>query len=329
MTECRSGVRVASGSPRAPLSHFGQGVGHLHSSPYDYEHEHQHAWQCTSWRGNLCAAVGFGRMRSNKLPTIFIVVAALAVLGLAIALRRGVQPPEPTRGQPSSAVEAGEHVRSARVEERLQLLREAYAHGEHASEQAEAQPNAGAAPLAPANTNTSTATRQADMRRGRRASWRVSPPPPAAGTPKRKFQHDPHSAPYPHAAVFDRRWDSAKIQDTILNGTDPEERRAALDFLTGEDDALAISILTTALLANDPDPSFRAAVVAAFGDFSDQISADLLDLALRDEAPQVRFEAIAVLADMDSPAARTAIQASVNDPDPDVRDLAQGILDMQ
>jgi hypothetical protein len=267
-------------------------------------------------------------MGNNKLPVIFIVVAALGVLGLAIVLRHSVQSPEPPRAQPSSAdAGAGQHAHSVRVEERLQLLRETYTRSEHAREQAEAQPDAGAKPPAPANTDT--AARQADMRRGQRASWQVSQPPPAAGMPRRKFQHDPHSAPYPHPKILDQHWDTAKIQDTILNGTDPAQRRAALDFLTGEDEALAISILTTALVANDPDPKFRAAVVAAFGDYSDQISPDLLDLALHDGAPEVRFEALAVLADIDSPAARRAIQGAVNDTDPDVRDLAQGILDMQ
>ena len=271
-------------------------------------------------------------MRNSKLPVIFIVAAALGALWLAIALRRGVHAPEPPRAQTGSAVGAGEHVRSARVEERLQLLREAYVRGEHAREPAGAPPGADAAQRGPeraeATPPANTDTRQAEIMRGRRASWQVSQPPPAAGTPRRKFQHDPHSAPYPLGAVLQQHWDSAKVQDSILNGTDPAQRRAALDFLAGEDDAQAIDILTTALLANDPDPKFRAAVVATLGDYSDQISVDLLELAVRDEAPEVRFEALSVLADMDSPAARTAIQAAAGDADPDVSDLARGILEM-
>jgi hypothetical protein len=275
-------------------------------------------------------------MRNNRLPVVVIVAAALAVAGLLVALRRGMQPAEPAQ----KPVAGGEHVRSVRVEERLQLLREVYARGEHARAQAEAPPAAEAAPpgsknaaaAPPANTTTGTDTQQPEIDRGRRDAWAVGKPTPAAGAPrpaKRGFKRDPHTILIHYGTAFGQHWDAAKIRDTILDGKDPAARRTALDFLAGEDDAEAISILTTALLANDPDPSFRAALVAAFGDYTEQISANLLDGALRDEAPEVRFEALSVLADMDTPDARKAIQAAANDPDPDVRDLAQGIVQMQ
>ena len=118
---------------------------------------------------------GVGWMRHNRLP--IIVAAAIGLLGLAVVIRLGLQAPETVPEKPNvPAAEPSGTRRSARVEERLQLLRETYARDQRARQPADPRQDApqggsgreaaaGAPPAAPEPTG------EPGIARGRRAAW--------------------------------------------------------------------------------------------------------------------------------------------------------------
>jgi HEAT repeat protein len=65
-------------------------------------------------------------------------------------------------------------------------------------------------------------------------------------------------------------------------------------------------------------------------DYSEDLRPETLVPALSDADAEVRFEALGVLGDMeDQDAIRDIAKRMLNDPDDDVRSLAEGILDME
>ena len=118
-----------------------------------------------------------------------------------------------------------------------------------------------------------------------------------------------------------------ELRTTLFNDPDPDERIGAVLMLTGDEGPESMRMLIEAM--DDPDPEVRLAVTEALGDRSDEINPDTLTKALNDKDAEVRFEAVSILGDMDdNPEAQQRVKAYLNDPDPEIRELAEGIVAM-
>jgi HEAT repeat protein len=270
----------------------------------------------------------------ERLP----VIAALTALGVAVVLgfwMRHVmlRPPDSEPLQTASA--APESGRSARVEERLQMLRESYARRQQeelaASARAAPGTDSASAPVAAAPPGTSGAQDLNQAARGH-ASWHAhsagaapTPQPQRAAAPPAIKRFHGFLAP----AFLDKETSTDKLEETITNGTDPTERIKAIDELTSvKEPEDALRILTSVLLQENLDPAVYAAVLEGLSDFTDDLTAEMITPALHSENPQVRFQAVALLGDMDTVAAHAAVKGAVSDPDPEVSELARGILEI-
>lgn len=231
-----------------------------------------------------------------------VIIAAAVVLVIAVGLLVQGEDPAPSARESRQAAKseragnerAGREQapRSARVEERLQRMRE----GNNQERSARQGGEVAAAP-------------------------RLQDAPQASlPTPRRV---DPDDEQDPEEAE-----DEAKLAETIRTNPDPEERASAVFFLTGGESQTVVPVLLEAL--GDPDPEVRLAAVEALDDYSDDLRPETLVPALSDADAEVRFEALGVLGDMDDEdAVRDIAKKMLNDPDDDVRSLAEGILDME
>lgn len=229
-----------------------------------------------------------------------VIIAAAIVLVIAVGLLVQGEDPAPSAREtrPAAAAKpagAGREQapRSARVEERLQRMREGSSGSGHEEKPA----------------------RQGEM----------------AAAPRMQEQR-PDALPTPRHVETDDDEDSEDLEDetklaeTIRTNPDPEERASAVFFLTGGESRTVIPVLLEAL--GDPDPEVRLAAVEALDDYSDDLKPETLVPALSDADPEVRFEALGVLLDMDDEdAIRPIVKKMLNDQDPDVRSLAEGGLD--
>lgn len=117
----------------------------------------------------------------------------------------------------------------------------------------------------------------------------------------------------------------AEARDTLQNNQDPDERIGAILMLTGDEGPESMRLLMEAM--DDPDPEVRLAVVEALGDRVEELTPGLLAKPLRDSDAEVRFEAVSVLGDMEDPDALQLVKTATQDPNEDVRQLAEGIMD--
>ncbi len=235
----------------------------------------------------------------RSMTTVIIAAAVVLVLAVGWLVQREEPAPTAREGRPAAAKKEGaardQAPRSARVEERLQRMRE------------------GSGEEKPAH--------QGEM----------------ASAPRLQEQRPEQKLPTQHhAAALDEDGDEedpedvedeAKLAETIRTNPDPEERASAVFFITGGESRTVVPVLLDAL--GDPDPEVRLAAVEALDDYSDDLKPETLVPALSDADAEVRFEALGVLGDMDDEAAvRDIAKKMLNDPDDDVRSLAEGILDM-
>ena len=270
-----------------------------------------------------------------------------AAVGPAVALvaalgwwwSRGAAPPDRTYDEMSRPPEAVSTAgpRSARVEERLQTLRRQWAQRDRAAE--------GAADGAPAGTSAAPAVVAAAPRAGAeaadaalptplsRAEWATHRSAGSAPQPAQQARDTRRRKPnlsFLHPPWMDEQPTVAEIEDTVLNGTDPARRRIAIEQAGLEEPEDAVRILTGALDTFGPnDAALRVAVLEQLSDFADDLPPQILQPALRDPDPAVRFEAVSLLADSDSAEAMASIGRLTNDPDEDVRALAQGVLELR
>ena len=228
-----------------------------------------------------------------------VIIAAAIVLVIAVGLLVQGEDPVPSARETRPAAATNERAareqapRSARVEERLQRMREGGAEA----------PPAEQAPVA------------APPRLQERPDAQAMLP-----TPRHVEAEEDEDS--------DDVEDEIKLAETIRSNPDPEERASAVFFLTGGESRTVVPVLLEAL--GDPDPEVRLAAVEALDDYSDDLKPETLVPALSDADAEVRFEALGVLGDMDDEdAIRDIAKRMLNDPDDDVRSLAEGILDME
>jgi HEAT repeat protein len=264
----------------------------------------------------------------------FPVITAVAALGVVVVLgfwmyftmsRPPASEPQTVSAPPASG-------RSVRVEERLQMLRESYAR----QQQVAAAPKADA-PSATQKPETGTRSRAGwhAGNAGMKAATAPAAPPQAqraspAGPPTAWVTSDGRvgGSLNLRPAYLEKNPSPDELEATILHGTDRRQRMEALDQLALQEPDEALRVLNIALLEENLDPDVYVGVIDALSDYADDISPEMIAPALRNPNANVRFEAVSLLGDMDSAAARTALQGATRDPDPEVRELAKGILEI-
>src|SRR5262245_20198299 len=206
--------------------------------------------------------------------------AVAVILVLVFLYRRGGETPAPepavssVRPQPRANNQANNKERSARVEERLNELRDDTEHHQMRPGAANPPPNKREVP-------TISARKRAAMENE------------AEG----EDDEDPE--------------EMAELKHTLMTNPDPEERIGAVLMLTGEEGPESLRMLLDAM--DDPDPEVRLAVVEALGDRAEEISPDTLTVAMRDQDAEVRFEAVSILGDMETPEALSMVHGALND----------------
>lgn len=123
--------------------------------------------------------------------------------------------------------------------------------------------------------------------------------------------------------------DIPKLMKTVEEDPDPTERAAAITDLSLLDPAQALPALQKG--AKDPDDDVRLAVVIAIGRYGDQAPIDLIAQFSQDPDPEMRLETLDVIESLLDEEAisirlRQFVEVAARDPDEDVRDRAQDIL---
>jgi hypothetical protein len=162
-----------------------------------------------------------------------------------------------------------------------------------------------------------------------RAPRRLAPEPPRANLSPPQNDRAAAAPPggaaaQPPAAGEPRPVDLAALKQTALSDPDPEERISALQSLAFEDENAALPVLTSAL--QDPEKSVRIAALQELEDYS-QLPFDTVASALGDQDAEVRAEALRILGDSDDDRAVALARQALDDPNEDVRDEAQGIIE--
>ncbi len=118
------------------------------------------------------------------------------------------------------------------------------------------------------------------------------------------------------------------LKKIAVSDADPERRLAAVTLLGASEDPEALPALAQAL--SDEDDEVRMAAIQSLSDFTGDAPLDLLAKVVVDDASaDNRYEALQALSDIGGERAAAAIQKALQDPDEDVRSLAEGILDME
>jgi hypothetical protein len=220
-----------------------------------------------------------------------IAAAVIVVIAAALYLRRGdtvSEAPPPQAAAPRAQPKAPKNMeRSARVEERLNELRNDFDH--KLGSAANPAPNKREVPT--------VASKHRDMEASK--------------------DQDDLDAEDPD--------EMNQLKQTLLTNPDPDERIGAVLMLTGEEGPDSLHMLMDAI--NDPDPEVRLAAVEALGDRAEELSPAALAGPMSDPDAEVRFEAVSILGDMETPEAMQMVRAAKQDPDEDVRALAEGIDD--
>lgn len=133
--------------------------------------------------------------------------------------------------------------------------------------------------------------------------------------------------PAGEADLDDDPEDFPSLRRVALEDADPERRLTAVTLLGISENAEAVPVLAEAL--NDEDEEVRMEAVLALADFTDEAPvAAMLSQALSDPSAEIRYEALDVLSDIETAEAKAAVTKALDDPDEDVRELAEIILEM-
>jgi hypothetical protein len=232
--------------------------------------------------------------------TLGVIGAAAAVLLAIVVMMRGGDetPPQPVSVAPAArprvggaAGKAAGEERNARVEDRLGALRAEYERRQAAD-----------SPPSVSQREVPTASEKSERMRQNAEDELLA----------EDGDDDPEEL--------------AEARETLFNNQDPDERIGAILMLTGSEGPESMRLLMEAM--DDPNAEVRLAVVEALGDRVEELTPGLLSKPLRDADPEVRFEAVSVLGDMeDSSEALDLVKSATEDPDEDVRALAEGIMD--
>ena len=232
-----------------------------------------------------------------------IKIAAAAGVALAIVLyaRSGHQPP----GNPEQAVTNDSSAARQQVEQRLQQL-----HAAHDRTSRQRQSDAGGKLEARAGVAPNP-NRVPPQRLGAPAAPNA---PDTGEVGAGDLEVDPDDIP--------------ALKTIALKDTDPERRLAAVTMLGASEDPAVLPTLAQAL--SDEDDEVRMAAIQSLSDFTGDAPIDLLSkVVVDDPSADNRYEALEVLSDLGGERAASAIQKALNDPDEDVRSLAEGMLDME
>ena len=246
-------------------------------------------------------------MKSSWVGLAFpAAVILVLVIGGVIYLRSGSTPE--TRPAEAPAV-AEPRKRSERVEHRLQQLRDAHALAAQAGEKGEKIDEKSGISGAPAM--------------GVRPRPRAAP---ANSQAQGKAAAEANAGSDATADIEDDPDDIPGLRRMALEDKDAERRLAAVTLLGASDDPAAIPILAQSL--QDQDEEVRLAAIQSLADVTGEVPIDVIGGAvLNDPSADNRYEALEVLSDIGGDAARAYIEKAMNDPDEDVRSLAEGLLD--
>jgi HEAT repeat protein len=132
--------------------------------------------------------------------------------------------------------------------------------------------------------------------------------------------------PTPDVFIQAQPEDIPTLKHMALHDADPQRRLAAVTLLGASDDPDIIPVLAQAL--SDQDEDVRMAAIQSLADFTGEAPLEAIESALNDPSPDVRYEALEVLSDIGGERARRAVErVAQSDPDEDVRELAESILE--
>ena len=236
----------------------------------------------------------------DRLPIIIVALAGVFVVALAVRLRSRLSTPPP---QPRVAEQrpetSGTKDLSARVEERLRMLRAE--HARRLSGDDEDEPESGGA-----GGGGRTVARQPGQR--------------AAGEAETQRRRGAVELPVPNA---DAGQTVAELKHTLTTHPSREKRIEAARELGAMEEPDAMQVLVDAM--NDRDPEVRAEVIDALQEYLEDLTPDVLQPVLKDNDPNVRFEAVTLLGLMGGPDAMIAAGKLTDDSDADVRELAEEV----
>ena len=241
----------------------------------------------------------------DRLPIIVVAVAAVLVMVLAVRIRLHVAAPPPVAAPHVGDDSAAKGDYSARVEERLRMLR-----AQHERRQAGVdRDDVGDSP-------------NGRLEAARVRLERAGQPNGGDGGGSKPKGQGAGGLDFP-VANSEVGTSIAELEHTITTHPSREKRIEAVRALAATADADAVPILIRAL--SDSDPEVRAEVVESLGDFTDDINLGVLQPVLKDKDPNVRFEALTLVGLMDDPSAMAAVDPLLDDSDSDVQDLAHEV----
>jgi hypothetical protein len=243
----------------------------------------------------------------DRLPIIVVAVALVLVVAIAVRVRMKLSvPPVPTGPSQQLAQDGGpKGDYSERVANRLRLLRAEHARrlqGEDDDEPGGSPPGAnpsGGRPAQRAAKGEQPGGEQSERRRGAL------------------------DFPVPNADVGRNM---AELTRTLTGSPSREKRAEAARDIGASGEPDATKVLVDAM--GDRDPEVRAAVVEALQDYVEDLTPDVLKPVLKDPDANVRFEVVTLIGLMEGPDAMAAAGEFTQDPDPDVRDLADEVQDV-
>lgn len=160
------------------------------------------------------------------------------------------------------------------------------------------------------------------------------PPQPAA--PGGNMQRPPEQIPpAPHGGnvtgsgnVRDTVEDMATLKNMATSDKNPDRRLEAITLLGASEEPEVVPVLGQAL--SDEDPEVRLAAIQALADFTGDNAFDLLGKAATDD-PEAdnRYEALEALSDLEDERATIYARRALDDPDEEVRELAETMLGIE
>jgi hypothetical protein len=242
-------------------------------------------------------------------------IAAAVILAVVIAVyaRSGQQPPANDDSQVTDTGKSAQAVSSRlQVEQRLQELHAAH---DRTTDQGQHEPGQGQHEEGVAVGGKIKAPVGAAPN-----DKRIAPQRPAAGDPAA-----------PPGEVVDNELDVdpddiPALKNIAIADADPERRLAAVTLLGSSEDPAVLPTLAQAL--SDEDDEVRLAAIQSLSDFTGEAPVELLSkVVAEDPSADNRYEALQALSDVGGEHATNAIQRALNDPDEDVRALAEGMVE--
>lgn len=236
--------------------------------------------------------------------------AALALLLIVLVLRSGEDAAPPAPKPPDVDMKAADAVRQ-RLEQLRASREQAGVAGEPAGKM-KADSHVAGAPAAAVPGRAVVPAAPAPAAEMPRAAEQI-PPAPRAGNVT--------DAP----SVRDAVEDMTVLKNMAINDKNVDRRLEAVTLLGATEEPDVVPVLGQAL--SDEDPEVRLAAIQALADFTGDGAFDYLVKAVTDD-PEAdnRYEALEALSDLEEDRATIYAKQALEDPDEEVRDLAESIL---